>query len=74
MPRPTAATPKCEVGETRQAATECGRVDELVREDFDAQYIPMLMCGVCAAIDKREVGSRWGRHLEMVISGMRRTP
>jgi AcrR family transcriptional regulator len=40
---------------------------------FEAQDIPMLMCGVCATIDKRKDGWDWRRHLELVLSGMRRS-
>ncbi|HEY2571195.1 MAG TPA: helix-turn-helix domain-containing protein [Solirubrobacteraceae bacterium] len=39
--------------------------------DFEAHDIPMLMCGVCAAIDKRKDGWDWRRHLELVLRGMR---
>jgi AcrR family transcriptional regulator len=39
--------------------------------DFEAQDIPMLMCGVCAAIDKRHDGWDWRRHLELILRGMR---
>lgn len=40
---------------------------------FEAQDIPMLMCGVCATIDKRKDGWDWRRHLELILSGMRRS-
>jgi AcrR family transcriptional regulator len=39
--------------------------------DFEAGDIPMLMCGVCAAIDKRHDGWDWRRHLELILRGMR---
>jgi hypothetical protein len=39
--------------------------------DFQAQDIPMLMCGVCAAIDKRHDGWDWRRNLELILRGMR---
>lgn len=42
-----------------------------LRREFQAQDIPMLMCGVCATIDKRKAGWNWQRYLEIVISGMR---
>ncbi len=42
-----------------------------LREDFGAADIPMLMCGVCATIDKRGAGWSWERYLELMISGMR---
>jgi hypothetical protein len=45
--------------------------DEL-RVEFEAQDIPMVMCGVCATIDKR-AGWEWQRHLELILSGMRTT-
>jgi len=38
---------------------------------FRADDIPMLMCGVCATVDKHEAGWDWRRHLELVIRGMR---
>jgi predicted phage gp36 major capsid-like protein len=38
---------------------------------FSAEDIPMLMCGVCAAVDKQKAGWDWRRHLELVIRGMR---
>ena len=42
-----------------------------LRRDFDAADIPMVMCGVCATIDRRKPGWDWRRHLELVLSGMR---
>jgi AcrR family transcriptional regulator len=42
-----------------------------LRKDFDAEDIPMIMCGVCATIDTHKPGWSWHRHLELVISGMR---
>ncbi len=42
-----------------------------LRGDFDAGDIPMVMCGVCATIDRRKAGWDWRRHLELVIAGMR---
>ena len=39
--------------------------------EFSAEDIPMLMCGVCAAVDKQKAGWDWRRHLELVIRGMR---
>jgi len=42
-----------------------------LRAEFLAQDIPMVMCGVCAAIDKRTAGWDWRRHLELIIHGMR---
>jgi AcrR family transcriptional regulator len=42
-----------------------------LRTEFQAEDIPMVMCGVCATIDKRKSGWDWKRHLELVIRGMR---
>jgi AcrR family transcriptional regulator len=42
-----------------------------LRADFQAADIPMVMCGVCATVGKREAGWDWHRHLELVLSGMR---
>jgi AcrR family transcriptional regulator len=39
--------------------------------DFSAEDVPMLMCGVCAAVDKQKAGWDWHRHLELLIRGMR---
>jgi AcrR family transcriptional regulator len=38
--------------------------------EFQAEDIPMLMCGVCAAIDKRHDGWDWRRHLGLILRGM----
>jgi AcrR family transcriptional regulator len=40
-----------------------------LRADFGAEDVPMLMCAVCATIDKPEWS--WRRHLEIMIAGMR---
>jgi AcrR family transcriptional regulator len=48
-------------------AKECGEL----RADFDAADIPMVMCGVCATIDRPKPDWDWRRHLELVLSGMR---
>jgi AcrR family transcriptional regulator len=42
-----------------------------LRREFVAEDIPMVMCGVCAAIDKRAAGWDWRRHLELIVHGMR---
>ena len=42
-----------------------------LRQDFNAGDIPMVMCGVCATIDRRKPDWDWRRHLELVIEGMR---
>jgi AcrR family transcriptional regulator len=39
--------------------------------EFQAEDIPMVMCGVCAAIDKRHPGWDWRHHLELILRGMR---
>jgi AcrR family transcriptional regulator len=39
--------------------------------EFQAADIPMIMCGVCAAIDKCNAGWDWHRHLELIVRGMR---
>ncbi len=39
--------------------------------EFRAADIPMVMCGVCATIDKRKSGWDWQRYLEIIIRGMR---
>jgi AcrR family transcriptional regulator len=49
------------------------RAEGELREDFDALDIPMIMCGVCAAMDHRKAGWDWERFLEVVLSGMRST-
>jgi AcrR family transcriptional regulator len=41
-----------------------------LRPDFEAADIPMVMCGVCATIDRRKSDWDWRRHLELVLSGM----
>jgi AcrR family transcriptional regulator len=42
--------------------------------EFQAEDIPMVMCGVCAAIDKRHPGWDWHRHLELIVRWMRAGP
>ena len=42
-----------------------------LRADFEAGDIPMVMCGVCATIGKRDAGWDWRRHLELILGGMR---
>ena len=42
-----------------------------LRRDFHAEDIPMVMCGVCATIDKSAPGWDWRRHLGLVLDGMR---
>jgi|SRR5271166_958933 len=45
-----------------------------LRADFQASDIPMVMCGVCATIGKRDAGWDWRRHLELILDGMRAAP
>jgi AcrR family transcriptional regulator len=42
-----------------------------LRTDFRAEDIPMVMCGVCATMDKGGGTFEWRRYLEMTIRGMR---
>jgi AcrR family transcriptional regulator len=57
----------------RRLVLRARRAGEL-RPDFQATDIPMVMCGVCATIDKTGSGWDWRRHLELVIDGMRAEP
>jgi len=57
----------------RRLVLRARRAGEL-RADFQATDIPMVMCGVCATIDKTGSGWDWRRHLELVIDGMRAEP
>ncbi len=41
-----------------------------LRAEFDASDIPMIMCGICATID-RKAGWDWQRFLDVVLDGMR---
>jgi AcrR family transcriptional regulator len=54
----------------RQLVKRAKAAGELTPE-FRAEEIPMVMCGVCAAIDRRKAGWDWRRHLELIIRGMR---
>ncbi len=54
----------------RRLVLRARRSGEL-RPDFKADDIPMVMCGVCATIDKSAAGWNWRRHLEIVLAGMR---
>ena len=51
----------------RGRPASCGR-------DFQAADIPMVMCGVCATIDRGAAGWDWRRHLELVLRGMKSEP
>ncbi len=54
----------------RKLVLRARRAGEL-RPDFQAFDVPMVMCGVCATIDKSGAGWDWRRHLELLIDGMR---
>ena len=56
---------------SRRLVLRARRSGEL-RPGFQATDIPMVMCGVCATIDKG--GWDWRRHLDLVIEGMRAEP
>jgi AcrR family transcriptional regulator len=57
----------------RRLVLRARRAGEL-RPDFQAYDIPMVMCGVCATIDKTGAGWDWRRHLQLVLDGMRAEP
>jgi AcrR family transcriptional regulator len=42
-----------------------------LRKDFEAEDVPMTMCGICATIDTRKPGWEWERLLGLVVAGMR---
>lgn len=42
-----------------------------LRADFAAADIPMLMCGVCATIDRATDERSWDRYVELLFRGMR---
>jgi AcrR family transcriptional regulator len=42
-----------------------------LQDDFRVEDIPMLMCALCATIDKRKAGWEWERHLQIVLRGIR---
>lgn len=48
--------------------------DGSLREDFAAEDIPMIMCGVCAAMDSQKPTWSWHRHMDLLIAGMRSRP
>lgn len=54
----------------RRLVLRARRAGEL-RADFQATDIPMVMCGVCATIDRSMPGWDWHRHLELLLDGMR---
>jgi AcrR family transcriptional regulator len=54
----------------RRLVLRARRAGEL-RPDFQATDIPMVMCGVCATIDKSAAGWDWRRQLGLVLDGMR---
>jgi AcrR family transcriptional regulator len=55
---------------SRQLVSRAKKAGQLQGE-FRAEDIPMVMCGVCATIDKRKDGWAWERYLEIIIRGMR---
>ena len=55
---------------SRRLVLRARRAGEL-RPDFQAIDIPMMMCGVCATIDRSGPGWDWRRHLELMLDGMR---
>ncbi|HEV3048215.1 MAG TPA: TetR/AcrR family transcriptional regulator [Solirubrobacteraceae bacterium] len=42
-----------------------------LRVDFDAEEIPMIMCGVCSTMDPGKPDWDWRRYLELILDGMR---
>jgi len=42
-----------------------------LRADFAAGDVPMVMCGVCATIDRGKQEWDWRRYLELILAGMR---
>jgi AcrR family transcriptional regulator len=42
-----------------------------LRADFDAEEIPMIMCGVCSTMDPGKPDWDWRRYLELILDGMR---
>jgi AcrR family transcriptional regulator len=53
-----------------ERAQRAGRL----RNDFTAEDVPMIMCGVCATMDARKPDWSWEHHLDLLISGMRAEP
>jgi AcrR family transcriptional regulator len=50
-----------------------GRSAGVLRDDLQVSDIPLVMCGVCATMDRASDGQdRWRRHLELVLDGARR--
>ncbi len=56
--------------ELAEALVARARAAGALHAEFAASDIPMIMCGVCATID-RKAGWDWRRHLELVLAGMR---
>lgn len=50
---------------------ERGRADGTLRSDLGAADIGMAMCGLASSIGR---GFDWGRHLELLLDGMRGRP
>jgi AcrR family transcriptional regulator len=49
-----------------------GRAAGVLREDLEVLDIPLMMCGVCATMDRGPREDGWRRHLELVLDGTRR--
>ncbi len=60
-----------QVNEIVQQLVERAQRAGTMREDFGVADIPMLMCGICATMGHASPGFEWGRHLELVIDGLR---
>lgn len=66
-----AASEMEEFSRLSDALVSLARARGELRADFSAQDIPMVMCGVCATIDRTKSGWDWRRHLELILAGMR---
>jgi AcrR family transcriptional regulator len=58
------------MGLCKQLVARARAAGEL-RPDFAAEDVPMVMCGVCATIDRGKADWDWRRHLELILAGMR---
>jgi AcrR family transcriptional regulator len=65
-----AASEMEEFSRLSDALVSLARARGELRADFSAQDIPMVMCGVCATIDRTKSGWDWRRHLELILAGM----
>ncbi len=41
-----------------------------LRDEFEVEDIPMVMCGICATIGASKPGWDWQRHLSLILHGM----